>query len=127
VLDLGDTLARAGNPQLCRDANGRSLPIDGAAGRTQIEVPESFGPGRMGEAAERPDLVMAYLGDAVAGVGRLGHDAGRSRPKRLRYMCSMKSGSGAFQLSCRWFASEPSLRGFSPSSRAIFKCVAESR
>src|SRR4029434_540125 len=30
----------------------------------------------------------------------------------------MKTGSGAFQGSCLWLASEPSLRGFMPNSRA---------
>jgi hypothetical protein len=49
--------------------------------------------------------------------------SGGSRRSRLRYRCSMNSGTGAFQGSWEWLASDPSLVGLSPSSRAICKCA----
>ncbi len=51
--------------------------------------------------------------------------SGRSRPKRLKYRCSMNWGSGAFQGSCRWLSIDPSFLAFIPSSRAICTCAWE--
>lgn len=46
-------------------------------------------------------------------------DWGCSRRKRLKYRCSMNSGSGIFHGCWQWLSSEPSLLGFRPSSRAL--------